>query len=195
MTELMPTTAIVEAAGVGYEIHIALPTYSALLDKEEVKLYVEEIIAEDSHRLFGFGSKGEREIFRQLISVSGIGANTARMILSAYTAAELRQIIATGNVRALGQVKGLGPKTAQRIIVDLKDKVLKIELGEEGGGKVTPADVLFAPETNPIKEEAVSALTMLGFAAAASNKAVDKILKANPGAHVEAVIKEALKIL
>lgn len=195
MTELMPTTAIVEAAGVGYEIHIALPTYSALLDKEEVKLYVEEIIAEDSHRLFGFGSKGEREIFRQLISVSGIGANTARMILSAYTAAELRQIIATGNVRALGQVKGLGPKTAQRIIVDLKDKVLKIELGEEGGGKVTPADVLFAPETNPIKEEAVSALTMLGFAAAASSKAVDKILKANPGAHVEAVIKEALKIL
>ena len=195
MTELMPTTAIVEAAGVGYEIHIALPTYSALLDKEEVKLYVEEIIAEDSHRLFGFGSKGEREIFRQLISVSGIGANTARMILSAYTAAELRQIIATGNVRALGQVKGLGPKTAQRIIVDLKDKVLKIELGEEGGGKVTPADMLFAPETNPIKEEAVSALTMLGFAAAASSKAVDKILKANPGAHVEAVIKEALKIL
>ena len=195
MTELMPTTAIVEAAGVGYEIHIALPTYSALLDKEEVKLYVEEIIAEDSHRLFGFGSKGEREIFRQLISVSGIGANTARMILSAYTAAELRQIIATGNVRALGQVKGLGPKTAQRIIVDLKDKVLKIELGEEGGGKVLPADVLFAPETNPIKEEAVSALTMLGFAAAASSKAVDKILKANPGAHVEAVIKEALKIL
>ena len=195
MTELMPTTAIVEAAGVGYEIHIALPTYSALLDKEEVKLYVEEIIAEDSHRLFGFGSKGEREIFRQLISVSGIGANTARMILSAYTAAELRQIIATGNVRALGQVKGLGPKTAQRIIVDLKDKVLKIELGEEGGGKVMPADVLFAPETNPIKEEAVSALTMLGFAAAASSKAVDKILKANPGAHVEAVIKEALKIL
>ena len=195
MTELMPTRAIVEAAGVGYEIHIALPTYSALLDKEEVKLYVEEIIAEDSHRLFGFGSKGEREIFRQLISVSGIGANTARMILSAYTAAELRQIIATGNVRALGQVKGLGPKTAQRIIVDLKDKVLKIELGEEGGGKVMPADVLFAPETNPIKEEAVSALTMLGFAAAASSKAVDKILKANPGAHVEAVIKEALKIL
>ena len=195
MTELMPTTAIVEAAGVGYEIHIALPTYSALLDKEEVKLYVEEIIAEDSHRLFGFGSKGEREIFRQLISVSGIGANTARMILSAYTAAELRQIIATGNVRALGQVKGLGPKTAQRIIVDLKDKVLKIELGEEGGGKVLPADVLFAPETNPIKEEAVSALTMLGFAAAASSKAVDKILKANPAAHVEAVIKEALKIL
>ena len=195
MTELMPTTAIVEAAGVGYEIHIALPTYSALLDKEEVKLYVEEIIAEDSHRLFGFGSKGEREIFRQLISVSGIGANTARMILSAYTAAELRQIIATGNVRALGQVKGLGPKTAQRIIVDLKDKVLKIELGEESGGKVMPADVLFAPETNPIKEEALSALTMLGFAAAASSKAVDKILKANPGAHVEAVIKEALKIL
>lgn len=197
LAELTPTTAVIEAAGVGYEIHIALPTYSALLDKQEAKLYVEEILAEDSHRLFGFSDKGEREIFRQLISVSGIGANTARMIMSAYTAAELRQIIATGNARALGQVKGLGPKTAQRIIVDLKDKVLKIEL-TVNGEKVTGsgiADVLFAPESNPIKDEAVTALTMLGFAAAASGKAVDKILKANPAAHVEAVIKEALKIL
>lgn len=195
LAELTPTTAVIEAAGVGYEIHIALPTYSALLDKKEAKLYTEEILAEDSHRLFGFSDKGEREIFRQLISVSGIGANTARMIMSAYTAAELRQIIATGNARALGQVKGLGPKTAQRIIVDLKDKVLKIELTENGEKVTGIADVLFAPESNPIKDEAVTALTMLGFAAAASGKAVDKILKANPAAHVEAVIKEALKIL
>ena len=195
LAELTPTTAVIEAAGVGYEIHIALPTYSALLDKKDAKLYTEEILAEDSHRLFGFSDKGEREIFRQLISVSGIGANTARMIMSAYTAAELRQIIATGNARALGQVKGLGPKTAQRIIVDLKDKVLKIELTDNGEKVTGIADVLFAPESNPIKDEAVTALTMLGFAAAASGKAVDKILKANPAAHVEAVIKEALKIL
>ena len=109
LTELTPTTAIIEAAGVGYEINIALPTYSALLDKKEAKLYTEEIIREDTHQLFGFMDKGEREIFRRLTSVSGIGANTARMILSAYSATELRQIIATGNARALGQVKGLGP--------------------------------------------------------------------------------------
>lgn len=193
LTELTPTTAILEAAGVGYEINIALPTYSALLDRKEAKLYTEEIIREDTHQLFGFTEKGEREIFRRLTSVSGIGANTARMILSAYTAAELRQIIATGNARALGQVKGLGPKTAQRIIVDLKDKILTVEVGE-GGGKAGQ-DVLFPAANNPVKDEAISALTMLGFSAAPSGKAVDKILKENPGASVEEVIKAALKML
>ena len=133
LTDLTPTYAVIEAAGVGYAINIALPTYSALVGKEnsETKLFVTEIIREDTHDLFGFFTRGERELFLMLMTVSGIGANTARMIMSAYSASEIRQIIATGNARALSQVKGLGPKTAQRIIVDLKDKVLKIDLGSE----------------------------------------------------------------
>lgn len=205
LTELNPTYAVIEAAGVGYEINIALPTYSALAGKEDdatvnsesVKLYVNEIIREDTHDLYGFFTHGERELFVMLMTVSGIGANTARMIMSAYTAGEIRQIIATGNARALSQIKGLGPKTAQRIIVDLKDKVLKIDLGGEVSldGNAVPSDVLFAVEENPIKNEAVSALMMLGFASAASGKAVDKILKNAPTLKVEGVIREALKML
>lgn len=206
LTELNPTYAVIEAGGVGYEINIALPTYSALLggeangEKREakgktVKLFVTEIIREDTHDLFGFFTKGERELFLMLMTVSGIGANTARLIMSSYTAAAVRQIIATGNSRALGQVKGLGPKTAQRIIVDLKDKVLKIDLGDNLGSNVVPNDALFPVESNPVKDEAVSALTMLGFAAAASSKAVDKVLKEEPTAKVEVVIKKALKLL
>ena len=198
LTELNPTYAVLEAAGVGYEINIALPTFSALAGQEnaEVRLFVNEIIREDTHDLYGFFTKGERQLFIMLMTVSGIGANTARMIMSAYTAAEIRQIIATGNSRALAQIKGMGPKTAQRIIVDLKDKVLKIDLGDgagEASGEV--ADVLFPVEENPIKTEAISALTMLGFAATASGKAVDKILKNDPTLKVEAVIREALKML
>ena len=155
-----------------------------------------EIIREDTHDLYGFFSKGERELFIMLMTVSGIGANTARMIMSAYTAAEIRQIIATGNSRSLAQIKGLGPKTAQRIIVDLKDKVLKIDLGGQPSDlNGQPSDVLFPTEESPVKAEAVSALTMLGFAAVASGKAVDKILKETPAATVEAVIRQALKML
>ena len=129
LTDLSPTCAVVEAAGVGYAINIALPSYSALVGKEGqvTKLFVTEIIREDTHDLYGFFTAGERELFVMLMTVSGIGANTARMIMSAYTAAEIRQIIATGNARALSQVKGLGPKTAQRIIVDLKEKHLLME--------------------------------------------------------------------
>ncbi len=198
LTELNPTYAVLEAAGVGYEINITLPTYSDLVGKEnsEAKLFVNEIIREDTHDLYGFFTKGERELFIMLMTVSGIGANTARMIMSAYTAGEIRQIIATGNSRSLGQIKGLGPKTAQRIIVDLKDKVLKIDLGDGvTNGNETATDMLFPTEENPVKTEAVSALTMLGFAAAASGKAVDKILKETPAATVEAVIRQALKML
>lgn len=198
LTELNPTYAVLEAAGVGYEINITLPTYSDLVGKEnsEAKLFVNEIIREDTHDLYGFFSKGERELFIMLMTVSGIGANTARMIMSAYTAAEIRQIIATGNSRSLAQIKGLGPKTAQRIIVDLKDKVLKIDLGGQPSDlNGQPSDVLFPTEESPVKAEAVSALTMLGFAAAASGKAVDKILKETPTATVEAVIRQALKML
>ena len=203
LTDLTPTYAVVEAAGVGYTINIALPTFSALAGKEntETKLFVTEIIREDTHDLFGFFTRGERELFLMLMTVSGIGANTARMIMSAYTAAEIRQIIATGNARALSQVKGLGPKTAQRIIVDLKDKVLKIDLGTDAqigsesfsaGGAAAESGAELCSE---VKQEAVSALTMLGFAAAASGKVVDKILKAEPNASVEQVIKQALKML
>ena len=201
LTDLNPTYVVIEAAGVGYAINIALPTYSELVGKEgqESRLYITEIIREDAHELFGFFTKGERELFVMLMTVSGIGANTARMILSAYSAAEIRQIIATGNARALSQVKGLGPKTAQRIIVDLKDKVLKIDLGNEAKGERLEAMELLGEEASivdsAVKQEAISALVMLGFAAAASGKVVDKILKAAPESSVEQVIKQALKML
>lgn len=199
IAEVNPTYVVLEAAGVGYAVNVALSTYSALLaqgEGAESKLYVTEIIREDTHDLFGFVSKGEREIFLALMTVSGIGANTARMILSAYSASEIRQIIATGNARALGQVKGLGPKTAQRIIVDLKDKVLKIDVdGTESTMQKVNSNLFGEPEESETKSEAVSALTMLGFAAAASGKVVDKILKSEPDASVEKVIKLALKML
>ena len=202
LTDLNPTYAVIEAAGVGYAINIALPTYSSLVGKEntEAKLYITEIIREDTHELYGFFTRGERELFLMLMTVSGIGANTARMIMSAYSASEIRQIIATGNSRALAQVKGLGPKTAQRIIVDLKDKVLKIDLGSDANqGGLEDAASGYSLEVrgvdSEIKQEAVSALTMLGFAAAASGKVVDKILKADASASVEQVIKQALKML
>lgn len=201
LTDLTPTYAVIEAAGVGYAINIALPTYSALVGKNntETKLFATEIIREDTHDLFGFFTRGERELFLMLMTVSGIGANTARMIMSAYSASEVRQIIATGNARALSQVKGLGPKTAQRIIVDLKDKVLKVDLGAGneahlGGSGVQDFKGSEVVESE-VKQEAVSALTMLGFAAAASGKVVDKILNATPDASVEQVIKQALKML
>ena len=201
LTDINPTYVVLEAAGVGYAINIALPTYSELVGKEgqESRLYITEIIREDAHELYGFFSKGERELFVMLMTVSGIGANTARMIMSAYSAAEIRQIIATGNARALSQVKGLGPKTAQRIIVDLKDKVLKIDLGNEAKGERLEAMGLLGEEVqsedSAVKQEAISALMMLGFAAAASGKVVDKILKATPESSVEQVIKQALKML
>ena len=202
VTDVNPTYVVIEAAGVGYAINIALPTYSELVGREgqEGRLYITEIIREDAHELYGFFSKGERELFVMLMTVSGIGANTARMVMSAYSAAEIRQIIATGNARALSQVKGLGPKTAQRIIVDLKDKVLKIDLGSQASqgsleGPASGYSLEVQGEDSAVKQEAVSALVMLGFAAAASGKVVDKILKAAPESSVEQVIKQALKML
>ena len=195
LAELNPTMAVIEAAGVGYAINIALPTYSTLVGKEnqDTKLYISEIIREDTHDLFGFPTTGERALFVLLLTVSGIGANTARMIMSAFSAAEIRQIIATGNAKALSQVKGLGPKTAQRVIVDLKDKVLKIDLGSDP--TELPMENNFGSVDSEVKTEAVSALTMLGFQAAASGKVVDKILKDNPAFGVEQVIRQALKML
>ena len=202
LTELNPAEAIVEAAGVGYQLAITLPTYSALVGMEAsgegreasgevVKLYVTEVIREDTHELYGFYERKERQLFEMLMTVSGVGAATARMIMSAFQAEELRLLIATGNSKGMAKVKGLGPKTAQRIIVDLKDKVMKLEPSAISN---QPSE-LFEIEENPVKGEAVSALTMLGFAAAASGKAVDKILKANPSANVESVIRQALQIL
>ena len=201
LSELSPTLAVIEAAGVGYAINIALTTFTQLSGKERTataagqacRLYCTEIIREDTHELYGFPTKGERQLFEMLMTVSGIGGNTARLVMSAYSAADIRQIIATGNVKALSSIKGFGPKTAQRVIVDLKDKVLKVDLGAD-----TPTN-LFDEEPvsadSEVKTEAVSALTMLGFAAAASSKAVDKILTQNPQATVEAVIRQALKLL
>ncbi len=193
LAELNPTEAVVEAAGVGYGLAITLPTYSALVGQEEkeVKLFVSEIIREDTHEVYGFVDKSERQLFELLLTVSGVGAATARMILSAFSAEELRMLIATGNAKAMSKVKGLGPKTAQRIIVDLKDKAIKLDLG----GDPTEIPMLDVEAESGVKAEAVSALTMLGFATAASGKTVDKILKAQPDLKVEAVIREALKML
>ena len=194
LTDLNPTEAVIEAAGVGYGIAITLPTYSALVGSEEkeVKLFITEIIREDTHEVYGFTARTERQLFELLMTVSGVGAATARMIMSAFTAEELRMLIATGNSKGMAKVKGLGPKTAQRIIVDLKDKAIKLDLG----GDPTELPMNFGePEENGVKAEAVSALTMLGFAAAASGKAVDKILQKDPTLKVEAVIREALKML
>ena len=202
LTELNPTEAVIEAAGVGYGIAITLPRYSALVGKEvesqkskveseEVKLFITEIIREDVHEVYGFVTKAERQLFELLLTVSGVGAATARMIMSAFSAEELRMLIATGNAKAMAKVKGLGPKTAQRIIVDLKDKAIKLEPSAVSD----QPSALFEVEENPVKAEAISALTMLGFASAASGKAVDKILKAQPDMKVEAVIREALKML
>ncbi len=207
LTELTPTNAVVEAAGVGYSIAITLPTYSALIGKEAtgeaalngangengemVKLFITEVIREDAHELYGFVVRAERQLFELLTTVSGVGAATARMIMSAFSAEELRMLIATGNSKGMAKVKGLGPKTAQRIIVDLKDKALKLDLG----GDPTELPMLEVEVDTGLKAEAISALTMLGFAAAASGKAVDKILKAEPSLTVEGVIRKALTML
>lgn len=198
ITELTPTYVVLEAAGVGYEINIALPTFSSLQTMQSegkvAKLFVSEIIREDAHLLFGFPSKGERELFLLLTSVSGIGPNTARMIMSGYNAGEVKQIIATGNAAALSRIKGMGAKTAQRIIVDLKDKILKIQL-DDATASVDSVDVPVVEVNTEVKAEAVAALTMLGFAATASGKVVDKILKDDPSATVEKTIRLALKML
>lgn len=188
LTELTPTTAIIECCGVGYETSITLNTYSALQGKKDVKLYIYEVIREDAHLLFGFCNKQERELFLLLISVSGIGGNTARTILSAFTVTELCEAIATGNEVAIKGVKGIGLKTAQRLIVDLKDKIKNI--GAEFTAGTTVATV-----NNETAENAISALVMLGFPSAATNKVVQSILKGEPTATVEQVIKLALKQL
>lgn len=189
IAELTPTYIVVEANNIGYFIHITLPTYSALAGLKSEKLYVYEAIREDAHSLYGFRTQSERQLFLLLISVSGIGANTARMIMSSYSVGEIQEMIATSNVTALNAIKGIGSKTAQRIIVDLKDKVLKIE-GRSVDGQLSAGLI-----SSEVKSEAVAALVMLGFASAASQKAVDKILKEQPSLEVEQLIKLSLKMM
>lgn len=190
LTEVTPAYAVVEAHGVGYGLNISLNTYSGIQNKKEVKLYAFESIREDAHVLFGFASKQEREMFLLLITVSGVGANTARMILSAMSATELCNVISTGNEKMLKTVKGIGLRTAQRIIVDLKDKIATSAIAEE-----MPAGIVVqaAAMNNEVRDEAIGALTMLGFAPAPSAKVVSAILSDNPQLPVEQVVKLALK--
>ncbi len=190
IAELSPATAIIDCNGLGYAVNISLNTYSAIQGKNTCKLYIYEAIREDAYVLYGFADKQERELFLLLISVSGIGGNTARMILSALSPAELVNVIGTGNANMLKTVKGIGLKTAQRIIVDLKDKI-QTSVPAGGDGQTG----LLSAMNAEIQEEAVAALTMLGFAAAPSQKVVLAILKEEPDAAVEKVIKLALKRL
>lgn len=194
LTDLTPAMAVVEAAGVGYALNISLNTFTALQGKQEVKVYVHEALVtggrDDSFTLFGFSTKQERALYRMLITVSGVGGNTARMILSSLSASELCDIISTGNERVLKGVKGIGLKTAQRIIVDLKDKIVSLGMANELPLNADPAA---AAVNNEVKDEAVSALTMLGFSPAPSAKVVTDILKAQPTLPVEQVVKLALK--
>jgi len=188
IAELTPAYVVIDAGGVGYCINITLPTYTTLNGQKNARLFIYEAIREDAHVLYGFMNQAERQLFLLLISVSGIGANTARMIMSSYSTQEIQDMIATGNVTALNGIKGIGIKTAQRIIVDLKDKILKVA-GASSTGQYS------IPISNPVKEEAVSALVMLGFAANASQKAVEQILKTEPDLRVEQLIKMALKMM
>lgn len=187
LDEVTPTMAVVDCNGVGYGVNISLNTFSAIQGKVDVKLYIYEAIREDAHVLYGFVTKQERELFLMLITVSGIGGNTARMILSALSPSELCNVISSGNEKQLKMVKGIGLKTAQRIIVELKDKIQNI--GVESTGNVSTP---ISAANNEIYEEAVAALTMLGFAQAPSQKVVGQILHEEPDAPVQKVIKIAL---
>lgn len=194
LADLEPTMATVDCMGVGYGVNITLNTYAAIQGKEDVKLWIYESIREDAYQLWGFSSKVEREVFLLLITVSGIGANTARMILSALTPQELCSIISSGNAKMLTQVKGIGPKAAQRIIVDLGDKIMALaaDASVTGGQSAGRGPVVLNSE---VADEAIQALTMLGFSPAPTSKVVNKILADEPSAPVEKVIKLALKML
>ena len=199
LTEITPTAAVVETNGIGYLLNISLNTYTAIQGKKEVKLYVDEALVtggrDDSFTLYGFYNKQERELYRMLITVSGVGSNTARMILSATSATELVNIIASGNEKALKGVKGIGLKTAQRIIVDLRDKMTQSGIIADVMQDGAIASSQQPAVNSQTKEEAVGALTMLGFAAAPSNKVVNEILQAHPDMPVDQVIKQALKMI
>ncbi|MGG8496353.1 Holliday junction branch migration protein RuvA [Tenacibaculum sp. TC6] len=185
LVEKNPTYVVVDCNGVGYLLHISLNTFSALTDDENVVLYTHLSIREDAHTLYGFITKTEREVFRLLVSVSGVGPSTARTMLSSMTSDEIQQAIASENVKLIQSVKGIGAKTAQRVIVDLKDKILK----------TFDLDEVSVTQNNTNKEEALSALEVLGFVRKQAEKVVNNILKETPEASVEQLIKQALKNL
>ena len=185
IAELTPTYAVIDNHGIGYELNISLTTYSELENKSEIKLLAHEVIREDAHIIFGFATKNERELFRLLIGVSGVGANTARMILSSITPPELEQVITSGDDKRLKGVKGVGVKTAQRIIVDLKDKI-------------KPSGDTFCIEqtlSSDAFDEALAALLMLGFPKPQSQKVLTRLFKEEPALRVEQAIKKALTML
>lgn len=185
LVEKNPTDVVIDCNGVGYLLNISLHTFSQITDKEFLKLYTHLQIKEDSHSLFGFSSLAEREIFRLLISVSGIGSNIARTMLSSLTPKQVREGIALGDVALIQSIKGIGAKTAQRVIIELKDKVLKIY----------DIDEVSVSKGNTNKEEALSALEVLGFVKKQAERVVDKIVMSQPEATVESIIKQALKNL
>jgi Holliday junction DNA helicase RuvA len=185
ITELTPASVVLECQGIGYFIHISVNTYSQLATDKDVTIYLHPVIREDAHLLFGFADRNEREVFRFLISVSGIGANTARMILSSLSPTEVVVAISSGNSAALRSIKGIGVKAAERIIVDLRDKV----------GKMSGSDEIFGIESNTIQNEALSALIMLGFSKASSEKVVAKLMKDEKPTTVEDLIRKSLKML
>jgi Holliday junction DNA helicase RuvA len=185
LTEITPTYAIVDNQGIGYFINITVNTYSQIKNLKEVKLFTHLVVREDAHILFGFAKENERLLFLMLITVSGVGANTARLILSSLTTEETYQAITTGNVGVLQSVKGIGGKTAQRIVIDLKDKLMKQDIQLEK----------IATTHNTLKDEALSGLLILGFNKNMAEKAMSKVLKQTEIDSVEQLIKEALKIL
>ena len=185
LTEKNPTDVVIDCQGIGYRINISMHTYSQIPDNENLRLYTHLQVKEDSHTLFGFSSLAEREIFRLLISVSGIGASTARVMLSSLTPKQVREGIAPENVTLIQSVKGIGLKTAQRVIIELKDKVLK----------VYDIDEVSVLKSNTNKDEALSALEVLGFVRRQSEKVVDKVLLQDSSLSVENIIKLALKNL
>lgn len=183
LAEVNPAYAIVETGNIGYFINISLHTFSNISGKKEVKLLIHQIVRDDARLFFGFADKHEREIFRMLISVSGIGANTARMMLSTLSPTELSKAIMEADVNLLKSIKGIGVKSAQRVVVDLKDKV----------GTSGDASEIFKEESNTLKEESLSALVMLGFSKASVQKVLEKILREERDITVEELVKEALK--
>lgn len=182
LVEKNPAHLVIDCNGVGYFVNISLNTFSAVGNEESILIFIHQVIREDAHLLFGFKEADERKVFRSLLSVSGVGANTARTILSSMTPNEVREAIAAGNVKAFEKIKGIGGKTAQRIIVDLTGKLDLTQLGETGG---SPSSVA--------KNEALSALTTLGFDKNGAEKAIDKILAQHNNMKVEELIKMALK--